>query len=317
MHPLVNINISEHWTRITGAKPRQTSTEGIWSSSRQIRVEAEMVNPFKLCMFATDGYVTFIKEFLRQRLSQYKEVFPELDAVGDELKPDELLLHLSFAVAMDCPLLVKMNPTVDSQAKRNVPVNVFFQPTDSASLVRARASKSCLCRRKADASGWISAVGMLLDRIEIICNYPKGVQEGRFPPNDEIIREANKRNARAAMLLARMTEICRTLSSLQTKTTTLGTTITAWRRIALLSPLSTALVGGNTALNGHAIQRESMYSWYTDGLACVRFCALFGYHWLTRSHLPMLLTYATCTVKCYMAHLRIINDNLKKDAFVL
>lgn len=250
----------------------------------------EMVNSFELRMFATDGNITtFNEEFLRQRLSQYKEVFPELDAVGwyctggDELEPDELLLHSSFAVAMDSPLLVKMNPTVDSQAKRKVPVKVFYSretPLVSCGheLVEvewtliseqserigidhiARLSQAgdegvvSVEGKQMRAAG--SAVGMLLDRIEIICNYLKGVQEGRFPPNDEIIREANKirqrlpllkpadfdegfkaqeRDARTAMLLARMTEICGTLSSLQTKTTILGTTITAWRSIASIS----------------------------------------------------------------------------------
>ncbi|KIH68197.1 hypothetical protein ANCDUO_01472 [Ancylostoma duodenale] len=99
-----------------------------------------------------------------------------------------------------------------------------------------------------------SAVSMLLDKIGIICEYLKGVQEGKYPANDEIIREANKicqrlpllkpaefddgfkaqeRDARAAMLLAKMTEICGTLSSLQAKTNLLGT-ITAWRSIATI-----------------------------------------------------------------------------------
>ncbi|KHJ78761.1 hypothetical protein OESDEN_21616 [Oesophagostomum dentatum] len=37
-----------------------------------------------------------------------------------------------------------------------------------------------------------SAVSMLLDKIGIICEYLKGVQEGKYQANDEIIREANK-----------------------------------------------------------------------------------------------------------------------------
>ncbi|PIO64273.1 hypothetical protein TELCIR_14105 [Teladorsagia circumcincta] len=92
----------------------------------------EMVNSFELRMFMLDGHCRFNEEFLRQRLSQYKEVFPELEAVGwyctgqDDLEQDEILLQSLFAVAIDSPLLVKLNPTVDSQAKRKVPVKVYY-----------------------------------------------------------------------------------------------------------------------------------------------------------------------------------------------
>lgn len=37
-----------------------------------------------------------------------------------------------------------------------------------------------------------SAVSMLLDKIGVICEYLKGVEEGKFSANNEIIRESNK-----------------------------------------------------------------------------------------------------------------------------
>ncbi|KIH68195.1 hypothetical protein ANCDUO_01470 [Ancylostoma duodenale] len=83
-----------------------------------------MVNSFELRMFTLDGHTRFNEEFLRQRLGQYKEVFPELDLVGwyctgeDGIEQDEILLQSLFAVAIDCPLLVKLNPTIDPQGKR-------------------------------------------------------------------------------------------------------------------------------------------------------------------------------------------------------
>ncbi|VDL61777.1 unnamed protein product, partial [Nippostrongylus brasiliensis] len=218
----------------------------------------EMVNSFELRMFTVDGDVRFNEEFLRQRLVQYKEVFPELDAVGwyctggEDLESNEITLQSLFADAMDSPLLVKLNPNVDSQAKRcdlyaNELTEVDWTLVSEQSERIGIDHIAKLSQAGDDAAVSIegkqmraasSAVGMLLDRMEIICKYLKGVQEGRFPPNDEIIREANKvssmhimdfrfpadfdegfksqeRDARAAMLLAKMTEICGTLSNLQ------------------------------------------------------------------------------------------------------
>ncbi|VDO42893.1 unnamed protein product [Haemonchus placei] len=286
LHPLVIINLSEHWTRMR-AQSRDKTAQKVYGAilGKVDEGHVEMVNSFELRMFTLDGHVRFNEEFLRQRLSQYKEVFPELEAVGwyctgqDELEQDEILLQSLFAVAIDSPLLVKLNPTIDSQAKRKVPVKVYYSretPLVSSghelvevdwTLISEQSERigidhiARLSQAGDDGAVSIegkqmraasSAVGMLLDRIEIICNYLKGVEEGRFPPNEEIIREANKicqrlpllkpadfdegfkaqeRDARAAMLLARMTEICGTLSSLQTKTNILGS-ITAWRSIA-------------------------------------------------------------------------------------
>ncbi|WKX89497.1 hypothetical protein Q1695_008840 [Nippostrongylus brasiliensis] len=280
LHPLVIINISEHWTRVR-AQSREKAAQKVFGAvlGKVDEGHVEMVNSFELRMFTVDGDVRFNEEFLRQRLVQYKEVFPELDAVGwyctggEDLEPNEITLQSLFADAMDSPLLVKLNPNVDSQAKRKVPVKVYANELTEVdwTLVSEQSERigidhiAKLSQAGDDAAVSIegkqmraasSAVGMLLDRMEIICKYLKGVQEGRFPPNDEIIREANKirqrlpllkpadfdegfksqeRDARAAMLLAKMTEICGTLSNLQAKTNMLGS-ISTWRSIAAVPP---------------------------------------------------------------------------------
>ncbi|KAJ1373747.1 hypothetical protein KIN20_036243 [Parelaphostrongylus tenuis] len=285
LHPLVIMNISEHWTRMR-AQSRDKVAQKVYGAVLGAIEEGrvDMVNSFELRMYPKDGHMQFNEEFLRQRLSQYKEVFPELDVVGwyctgdDELEQDEVHLQSLFALTIDSPVFVKLNPTVDSATKRNIPVKVYCsKDTPLAShehtlveidwtLVSEQSERIGIDHiarlshagddgavsiegKQMRAAG--SAIGMLLDRIEIICNYLRGVEEGRFPPNAEIIREANKicqrlplikpaefdkrfkaqeRDARAAMLLARMTEICGTLSSLQTKTNMLNT-ITSWRSI--------------------------------------------------------------------------------------
>ncbi|KJH44820.1 hypothetical protein DICVIV_09139 [Dictyocaulus viviparus] len=209
------------------------------------------------------------------------DVFPELDVVGwyctggDGLEQSEILLQSLFAAAIDSPLIVKLDPTADSQSRRNVPVKVYCGRETLVStghslveldwtLVSEQSERIGIDHitrlSQAGDDGAVSsegkqmravgsAIGMLLDRMEIICKYLKGVEEGKFLANDEIIRETNKlcqripllkpaefdkrfnmqeRDARAAMLLAKMTETCGTLSSLQAKTNVLGT-VTAWR----------------------------------------------------------------------------------------
>ncbi|KAK6728484.1 hypothetical protein RB195_005866 [Necator americanus] len=288
LHPLVIINISEHWTRVRAQTKDKTAQKVFGAVLGKIdEGHVEMVNSFELRMFTLDGHTRFNEEFLRQRLGQYKEVFPELDLVGwyctgqGFIEQDEILLQSLFAVAIDSPLMVKLNPSIDPQGKRNVPVKVFYSketPLVSTgheltevdwTLVSEQSERIGIDHitrlsqvgddgavsieaKQMRAAG--SAVSMLLDKIGIICEYLIGVQEGKFPSNDEIIREANKicqrlpllkpaefdegfkaqeRDARAAMLLAKMTEICGTLSSLQAKTNILGT-ITAWRTIATI-----------------------------------------------------------------------------------
>ncbi|CAJ0592544.1 unnamed protein product [Cylicocyclus nassatus] len=289
LHPLVIINISEHWTRVR-AQSRDKAAQKVFGAvlGKVDEGHVEMVNSFELRMFSLDGHTRYNEEFLRQRLAQYNEVFPELDLVGwyctgeDGIEPDELLLQSLFALAIDSPLMVKLNPIVSAQTKSSrIPVKVYYSretPLVSTghelteldwTLVSeqserigidhiARLSQAgddgavSIEGKQMRAAG--SAVSMLLDKIGVICEYLKGVQEGKYPPNDEIIREANKicqrlpllkpaefddgfktqeRDARAAMLLAKMTEVCGTLSSLQAKTNILST-ITAWRSIATI-----------------------------------------------------------------------------------
>ncbi|VDM63345.1 unnamed protein product [Angiostrongylus costaricensis] len=73
----------------------------------------DMVNSFELRMFTRDGHV-----------------FPELEVVGwyctggDGLEEDEVYLQSFFAVAIDSPVVVKLNPAVDSPTKsRETPLD--------------------------------------------------------------------------------------------------------------------------------------------------------------------------------------------------
>ncbi|KAK6035244.1 Mov34/MPN/PAD-1 family protein [Cooperia oncophora] len=75
LHPLVIINMSEHWTRMR-AQSRDKTAQKVFGAvlGKVDEGHVEMVNSFELRMFTLDGHVRFNEEFLRQRLSQYKEV---------------------------------------------------------------------------------------------------------------------------------------------------------------------------------------------------------------------------------------------------
>eukprot|EP00035_Acanthoeca_spectabilis_P022252 m.442781 g.442781 ORF g.442781 m.442781 type:complete len:342 (+) comp18854_c0_seq1:61-1086(+) len=145
LHPLVIINISEHFTRIRAQHAGAGQTVlglllGV-QSGRQV----ELFNSFEMVPEVTEaGGIQFELDFLRDKLLQFKEVFPKLDLMGwyctgAEITSQHVEIHNQMLSLHDnsvfkdneskqlsiseAPLLLMLDPTPRAQA-RELPIKI-------------------------------------------------------------------------------------------------------------------------------------------------------------------------------------------------
>ena len=77
LHPLVIMNVSEHWTRIRA----QENTEQVIGAiiGRQNGRNIEIMNSFELNFDRIEGEVVIDRDYYNTKESQFKQVFPDLD----------------------------------------------------------------------------------------------------------------------------------------------------------------------------------------------------------------------------------------------
>ncbi|VDK57803.1 unnamed protein product [Anisakis simplex] len=126
LHPLVVMNISEHWTRIwaqsSDGKPNQVFGVVL---GRQTGRHVELINSFEVkCSMNDSNNAVVDEEFFGKREAQYREVFPDLDflgwyTTGSELPTeDDLNVHKQFCHLHESPIMIKLNPTAATSTEK-------------------------------------------------------------------------------------------------------------------------------------------------------------------------------------------------------
>eukprot|EP00037_Helgoeca_nana_P010533 m.92951 g.92951 ORF g.92951 m.92951 type:complete len:346 (-) comp20258_c0_seq1:155-1192(-) len=150
LHPLVIINISEHFTRIRSQNDGAGQTVLGLLLGVQSGRHVELFNSFEMVaevVADADGkpLIQFEAEFLKDKLLQFKEVFPKLDLLGwyctgTELTAQHLEIHTQMLSLGDsvyfkdsetknltlseAPLLLLLDPTPRPHA-RELPLRIF------------------------------------------------------------------------------------------------------------------------------------------------------------------------------------------------
>lgn len=220
LHPLVILNISEHWTRTRaqeGGKPTQVigAIIGI-QSGRHI----EIMNSFELMIDVLDGNIIINREYYALKEEQFKQVFSDMDLLGwyttgDTPGPADLLVHKQICDLLDSPIFLKLNPLARCT---DLPVSVFESVLDIVNSVPtlmlveltytlateeaerigvdhvARMSshdteENSIVAENLQAN--YSAIKMLASRVRLIAEYVRASQRGEVPFNHEILREIN------------------------------------------------------------------------------------------------------------------------------
>ncbi|RWS08983.1 COP9 signalosome complex subunit 6-like protein [Dinothrombium tinctorium] len=222
LHPLVIMNVSEHWTRIKAQEGSPQQVIGALIGKQKGR-NIEIMNSFELVFERMNDDIIVDRQYYLQKESQFKQVFPDLDFLGwyttGETQPKEsdIKIHRQICEINESPVLLKLNPIARST---RLPISMYESVIDlvngeamvilvelSYTLITEEAERIGLdhCARltstqqEGNSSNSVvaeqlrcqyNAVKMLRDRVKLILDYVKDTQSGLVPWDHQILREA-------------------------------------------------------------------------------------------------------------------------------
>lgn len=221
LHPLVIMNISEHWTRVRAQLGKPTQVYGALLGRQKGR-HIELCTSFEMKMndVPDDANIQDIDlEFLNTNLIQFKQVFSDFDflgwyTTGNAPTERDIILHKQVCTINESPVLLKLDPF---GKHTDLPVSVFESVIDiirgdvtmlfielEYTLATEEAERigvdhiakhSCSNTQVQSVvadhlSAQYSAISLLHNRIRVIYEYVKAVKDKRLvKKNNEILRE--------------------------------------------------------------------------------------------------------------------------------
>ncbi|EFA12663.1 COP9 signalosome complex subunit 6 [Tribolium castaneum] len=219
LHPLVIMNVSEHWTR---EKAQEGSVQRVIGAliGKQKGRNIEIMNSFELVFSVIGGDVIIDRDYYNMKEEQFKQVFSDMDFIGwyttgDIPNTTDIKIHKQICDINESPILLKLNP-YDKNID-HLPVALYESVIDliggeatmlfvnlSYTLATEEAERigvDHVARMSSTDSGESSlvaehltaqhsAIKMLHSRVRLVLEYMKAVQSGQLPTNHEILREA-------------------------------------------------------------------------------------------------------------------------------
>ncbi|KAF6257728.1 COP9 signalosome subunit 6 [Scenedesmus sp. NREL 46B-D3] len=226
LHPLVLINISDHYTRLKANSPEGAPPPlvlGCLLGSQDGR-SVDVANSFEIKFTeALDGAFEVDTPFLLKKQEQYKTVFPKQDIVGwycsgTQLTERHLTLHRKISEYNESPLLLLLDPVID-QNRKDLPLDVFetelhvvagvpqtifvkanySMETSDAERIGVDQVAKILPSGKASGSEQLtahltalhSAIQMLVSKLSVIQQQVAQVADGRAPFPHAMMRQVN------------------------------------------------------------------------------------------------------------------------------
>ncbi|KAM9111317.1 COP9 signalosome complex subunit 6-like [Pangshura tecta] len=114
LHPLVILNISDHWIRMRSQEGRPVQVIGALIGRQEGR-NIEVMNSFELLAHAVEENVVIDKEYYYTKEEQFKQVFKDMEFLGWYTTggpPDQSDIHVHKQVCeiIESPLFLKLNP---------------------------------------------------------------------------------------------------------------------------------------------------------------------------------------------------------------
>lgn len=219
LHPLVIMNISEHWTRITAQAGTQKQVFGALIGKQKGR-NIEVMNSFELKTDTVDGDTIINRDYYNAKELQYKQVFSELDFIGwyttgENPTEKDIKIHKQICEINECPIMLQLNPL--SRSVDQLPARLFESVIDIvqgeatmlfvpltytlATEEAERIGVDHVARMSSNETGeksvvaehlnaQHSAIKMLHSRVKMVLAYVKAIESGQLPPNQEILRDA-------------------------------------------------------------------------------------------------------------------------------
>lgn len=224
IHPLVIMNVSEHWTRQRAQEGKPMQVLGALIGKQKGR-SIEIFNTFELKWDFVDGAIILDREFYTTREEQFKQVFQDLDflgwySTGDQPNESDIAFHKQICSINESPVFLLLNPATK---QTDLPITVFESvidildgkatmlfveiPFSLATEEAERIGVDHVARVSTVGSGQgadadagpsvvadhltaqYSAIKMLHSRVKLIMDYVKAVDEGTLQGNHEILRD--------------------------------------------------------------------------------------------------------------------------------
>ncbi|KAA0194898.1 COP9 signalosome complex subunit [Fasciolopsis buskii] len=215
LHPLVVLNISEHWTR---NKVKENSPAVVVYGAllgKQEGHHVEITNSFELLL--DEPHIAVNAEFYSTREAQCKQVYPDLDIVGwyttgGAITESDELFNRQMQELNESLLIVKLDPlqtcgdqlpvriyesVVDNDGRLHFRQVAYTLATDEAERIGidcvARISMSSTDQGSSMTAehllGNYQAVHMLCNRLFLIRSYVAAVGAGELPINRARLRD--------------------------------------------------------------------------------------------------------------------------------
>ncbi|KAJ3633783.1 hypothetical protein MTP99_010708 [Tenebrio molitor] len=114
LHPLVIMNVSEHWTR---EKAQEGSVQQVIGAliGKQKGRNIEIMNSFELVFTMIGGDVIIDRDYYNMKEEQFKQVFSDMDFIGwyttgDVPSSTDIKIHKQICDINESPILLKLNP---------------------------------------------------------------------------------------------------------------------------------------------------------------------------------------------------------------
>uniref|UniRef100_A0A8C3H6B1 COP9 signalosome complex subunit 6 n=1 Tax=Chrysemys picta bellii TaxID=8478 RepID=A0A8C3H6B1_CHRPI len=131
LHPLVILNISDHWIRMRSQEGRPVQVIGALIGRQEGR-NIEVMNSFELLSHTVEENIVIDKEYYYTKEEQFKQVFKDMEFLGWYTTggpPDQSDIHVHKQVCeiIESPLFLKLNPMTKHT---DLPVSVFESVID-------------------------------------------------------------------------------------------------------------------------------------------------------------------------------------------
>nr|XP_014352563.1 PREDICTED: COP9 signalosome complex subunit 6 [Latimeria chalumnae] len=200
LHPLVILNISDHWIRIRSQEGRPVQVIGALIGKQEGR-NIEVMNSFELLSHLVEDKIVIDKEYYYTKEEQFKQVFKDLEFLGWYTTggpPDQSDIHVHKQVSIlpvsvfesvidivngEATLLfAELTYTLATEEVERIGVDHVARMTATGSGENSTVAEHLIAQH--------SAIKMLHSRVKVILEYVKAVESGEVPFNHEILREA-------------------------------------------------------------------------------------------------------------------------------
>nr|CAH0105875.1 unnamed protein product [Daphnia galeata] len=227
LHPLVVMNISEHWTRVRAQEGKAQQVIGALIGKQKGR-SLEIMNSFELVFTVIDN-VVIDRDYYNTKEEQFKQVFSDMDflgwyTTGDSPNESDIHVHKQICEINESPVILKLNPFTRNA---DLPVTMYESVIDlvngeatmlfvelSYTLATEEAERIGVDHVARMASGdsaessqvaeqlqaQHNAVKMLANRVRLILEYIRAMERGEVPKSHEVLREAKSLTHRLPVL---------------------------------------------------------------------------------------------------------------------